>query len=55
VVRGGFYATGDVETLAQIRSTGGRFLVLGAGHALAGEETLARLLARAGCPVVLAR
>jgi nucleotide-binding universal stress UspA family protein len=49
-------AVADAETLAgMVRATGGRLLVLPAGHALAGEETLAQLLGRAGCPVVLAR
>jgi len=40
---------------AAVREAGGRLLVLGADHPLADEGSLARLIARSGCPVVVAR
>jgi nucleotide-binding universal stress UspA family protein len=47
---------GDAEGLArEVRAVNGRLLVLRAGHPLCEASSLATLLARAGCPVVIAR
>jgi nucleotide-binding universal stress UspA family protein len=54
--RVGPLARGDADGLAAlVREIGGRLIVLPAGHPLADEESLTRLIARAGCPVVVAR
>jgi len=47
---------GDAASLArEVRAVGGRLLVLRGGHRLCDVASLATLLSRAGCPVVIAR